>query len=627
LKIVKTPLVKKLFLWSVLMIPTFPEAQAEQKKYSGLEFPSTRSQRQPIPDPSRSVSSLQNETKSQRDARMGWWREAKFGLFIHWGVYAVPAGEYQGQPVPGRYVSPFSEWLMFNGQLPVAEYRKFARQFNPTAFDAEVWVKAAQDAGMRYIVITAKHHDGFAMFRTAVSDWNIVSGSPYGKDPLEALAAACRRHNMKLGFYYSQAQDWINGGAVGLASMGDKAPPRWDPAMKDDMDTYLDSISVPQIRELCSNYGEFPQILWWDTPRDMNPRRAAKILDAVRELRPDVMMNNRLGGGQKGDTETPEGFIPSEGYPGRDWETCMTMNNSWGYRKNDNAWKSTAKIIRNLCDIVSKGGNYLLNVGPDATGRIPAACLERMSDVGAWMKINGEAIYGTHTGPLTYDPVWGRVSRKGDRVFVYVFDWPTQGRLTVPFKGSVLTARLLSDPAVIVRYNEGKDGVLLELPAQAPDPHVSVVTLQVSGEVRGLPRPAQQAQGDGTLVLKAADARLTAKRLRLSGDDVPCLQMWVDTKDSAAWEIQVPQAGDYRVSLEYSCPAKEAGNTFQIDTSAKQLTGKIAATSGGTQFMEVDFGTLHFDAPGRYDLHISIIEKPIPGSAMSLRSIKLQPAK
>ena len=579
------------------------------------------------PDPEHPASWVDGETKAERDVRMDWWRKAKFGLFIHWGVFAVPAGEYRGKPVPGRFVSPFSEWLMFNAQVPVADYRKFAAEFNPTSFDADAWVQAAHDAGMRYIVITAKHHDGFAMFRTAASDWNIVDGSPYGKDPLQEIAAACRRHNMKLGFYYSHAQDWVNGGAVGLAGMGDKAPPRWDPAMKTDMDDYLNRVAVPQIRELCSNYGEFPQIIWWDTPRDMNPERAAKVHALVHELRPNAIVNNRLGGGRRGDTETPEGFIPSEGYPGRDWETCMTMNNSWGYRKNDDDWKSTAKLIRNLCDIVSKGGNYLLNVGPDATGKIPAVSLERLREVGAWMKANGEAIYGTQAGPLSYNTPWGRASRKGDRVYVYVFDWPADGRLTVPFTGSVLSASLLANLASSVKAVAGPDGVHLELPAQAPDPVASVVVLQVTGELHGLPRPPQHALGDGSIVLKAADTHLTAKRLRISDEAEPCLQMWVEKNDEAKWEIEVPAAGDYRVSFDYGCPAKEAGNTFQIDTGVGLLTGKITATAKGGAFNVVDVGTLHFGAPGQYELRISLIDKPVAGNAMSLRSIQLRPSK
>ena len=210
------------------------------------------------------------ETPAQRDARMAWWREAKFGLFIHWGVYSVPAGYYHGKSVPGRLVPPFSEWLMFNAQIPMAEYQAFAKDFNPIKYNADDWVKAAKDAGMKYIVITSKHHDGFAMFCSQASKWNICDASPFGKDPLQDLAAACRKYGMQLGFYYSQAQDWNNGGAVGLGSMGTNAPPRWDSAMKTNIDEYIDKVAVPQVKEICSHYGEFPAVIWWDTPRDMN---------------------------------------------------------------------------------------------------------------------------------------------------------------------------------------------------------------------------------------------------------------------------------------------------------------------------------------------------------------------
>ena len=207
------------------------------------------------------------ETPAQRDARMAWWLEAKFGLFIHWGVFSVPAGVYQGKQAPKDSIQ-FSEWLMWSCRIPVQEYRNFAPQFNPVKYNEEDWVKAASDAGMKYIVITTKHHDGFAMFDTKASDWNIGQATPYGKDPIKELAEACRKHGIKLGFYYSQAQDWGTGGAVGLGSMGTNAPPRWDALMKTNMDVYTDIIAVPQVKEICSNYGEFPEIIWWDTPRD-----------------------------------------------------------------------------------------------------------------------------------------------------------------------------------------------------------------------------------------------------------------------------------------------------------------------------------------------------------------------
>ena len=444
------------------------------------------------------VSSMPGEAAEQRDQRMAWWREAKFGMFIHWGVFSVPAGVYHGNPAPKGSIQ-FSEWLMFSCRIPVVEYRQFAKQFDPVQYNAEDWVKAASDAGMKYIVITTKHHDGFAMFDSKASDWNIVQASPYGKDPLKELAQACRQHGLKLGFYYSQAQDWVNGGAVGLASMGTKAPPPWDKAQHRDMDEYINKVAVPQVKELCSNYGEFPMILWWDTPRDMNKERAKKLHDMVNALRPGIIMNNRLGGGFKGDTETPEGFIPPQGYSGRDWETCMTMNGSWGFSRADENWKSTETLIRNLCDIASKGGNYLLNVGPTSEGLIPRASLDRLAEVGRWMKVNGEAIYGTTATPFgeqhgsfsevkkekdgkpSFIPTWDwRATAKPGKIYLAIFQWPSDGKFRVAaLKGKLLKAYLLADRKPLQTTSDAS-GVSISLPSNAPDKIASVVCLEVA---------------------------------------------------------------------------------------------------------------------------------------------------
>ena len=353
------------------------------------------------------------ETKEQRDARLGWWREAKFGMFIHWGVYSVPAGFYQGKPVTG-----IGEWIMNKGKIPMTNYQAFAKEYNPVKYNPDEWVKVAKDAGMKYIVITAKHHDGFANFETKASRWNIVDATPHGKDVLKPLAEACRKYGIKLGFYYSQAQDWNNGGSA--------AGGKWDPAQEHGMDDYIDKIAVPQVKEILYNYGEFPAVLWWDTPRDMNFERAKKLYDAVQKLRPNIILNNRLGGGFKGDTETPEQFIPPQGFPGRDWETCMTMNGTWGFKRDDNNWKSTETLVRNLCDIASKGGNYLLNVGPTSEGLIPQPSLERLAEIGSWMKVNGEAIYGS--GPTPFGAETGKFSKSekdknGKPKFIPSWDW------------------------------------------------------------------------------------------------------------------------------------------------------------------------------------------------------------
>lgn len=430
------------------------------------------------------------KNQSQNADRMGWWEKARFGMFIHWGVYSVPAGYYQGKPVKG-----IGEWIMNHAKIPMAEYQKYAKEFDPTNFNADAWVKTARDAGMKYIVITSKHHDGFAMWPTKVNKWNIYDATPWHHDPLKELAAACHKYGIKLGFYYSQAQDWNNGGAV----IGG----RWDSAQQHDMDKYIDKIAVPQVKELCSNYGlDVPAIIWWDTPHDMNPERAKKLYDAIEALKPDIIMNNRLGGGFQGDYETPEQKIPPEGFPGQDWETCMTINNTWGYKRDDDNWKSPETLIRNLCDIASKGGNYLLNVGPTSTGIIPQPEVDRLEAIGKWMKVNGAAIYGTGPTPFGAElgkPVKGksgygkdimvssgndwRCTTKPGKIYLMIFNWPADGKFELPGLESKVTKAYLLAGHKKLKFNQTDAGVTLDLPMTAPDKIVSVVCVEIADAV------------------------------------------------------------------------------------------------------------------------------------------------
>ncbi|WP_260607344.1 alpha-L-fucosidase [Chitinophaga polysaccharea] len=419
-----------------------------------------------------------------RDQRMQWWRDARFGMFIHWGDYAVLAGNYKGHQV-GRG----GEWIMNRGKIPVLEYQQFAKQFNPVKYDADAWVKTARDAGMKYIVITAKHHDGFAMFKSAASKWNIVDATPYGKDVLAPLAAACKKYGIKLGFYYSQAQDWNNPGGAAARKVATEGWPNpdsaqidaytqahtgnWDPLQTSaTMSDYIDKVAVPQVKELLTNYGEVA-VLWWDTPTNMTDEYAQKLQEVLK-LQPNIITNDRLKRPNfPGDYKTPEQKIPNQSeLDGRDWETCMTMNGTWGYKDYDQKWKSTETLIRNLADIASKNGNYLLNVGPDALGQFPEGSITALKGIGRWMKVNGASIYGTQGTPLPALS-WGRCTQKvkgnTTTLYLHVFNWPANGKLHVPgIKSKVTSIRLLANNKQLTSATSG-DELVINVPASAVD--------------------------------------------------------------------------------------------------------------------------------------------------------------
>jgi len=423
----------------------------------------------------------------QNDARMQWWKDAKFGMFIHWGIYSVPSGKW-GE------TTTYGEWIMHSAKIPRAEYGALAQKFNPTKFNADEWVKLAKDAGQKYIVITSKHHDGFAMFGSKADPYNIVDATPFKRDILKELAEACRKQDMKLGFYYSQAQDWYHpGGAV-------SGNVEWDETHKGDMNKYIDEIAIPQVKEILANYGDVA-VLWWDTPTNMTKEMTEKLA-ALTKPYPNLITNNRLGAGMGGDLETPEQFVPATGFPGRNWEVCMTMNGHWGYNAYDDRWKSTEDLLRKLIDIVSKGGNFLLNVGPNQYGIIPEVCQQNLREMGAWLNMNGDAIYGTQASPFPFLS-WGRATRKGQTLYLHVFDWPKDGKLIVPFGNKITKAVLLADSKTNLKVTSGKEKSTIQLPAFAPDKIASVISVEFEGEPVVMPVPSQGAKvtasttGDG----------------------------------------------------------------------------------------------------------------------------------
>ncbi len=356
---------------------------------------------------------IQNEWQkmhnSKKDALIEF-NEAKFGMFIHWGVYSVPAGIWNEKEIPG-----IGEWIMYRANIPRKEYQELSSQFNPVGFDAEEWVKLAKDAGMKYIVCMPKHHDGFSMYHSKISDYNIYDATPFKRDPIDELYQACKKFNMRFGFYYSHAVDWMDGGDAGVNDFlkeiaegkrdsseyeikgGRKLWPGndWDPAEISFRD-YLDNKSLPQVKELLQKFPDVKEI-WFDVPRNMTLDQSFEFYKLVYDLQPQTLLNSRVGN-DLGDFWIPgDNKIPEKDDPNAKmyWETPGTMNNTWGYKSFDLEWKSAKELIYWVVEICSKGGNYLLNIGPKPDGTIPKESKDILLEIGEWMQINGEACYGT----------------------------------------------------------------------------------------------------------------------------------------------------------------------------------------------------------------------------------------
>lgn len=339
-----------------------------------------------------------------------WFKDAKYGLFIHWGLYALLGGVYKGKQAPYG-----AEWIMKNAGVPLAEYRKLKDMFNPVEFDAEYVVKKAKEWGMKYIVFTAKHHDGFAMYDSKESEYNIMH-TPYGKDVVKQLANACRKQDMIFCIYYSQMQDWEDENGWGNT---------WDfkPDQEKDFEKYFYGKVIPQVDELLSNYGDIG-IMWFDTPYVMPEKLCRKLRDYVKKKQPNCLVSGRIGYRLGDYQEIPDNEIPLLPYRGL-WETPMTLNDTWGYSKVDDNWKSARDVLFKLTDVVGKGGNVLLNIGPDEMGRIPEESCRVLDEVGEWLKVNGAGIYeGNVVVDFPYENRWGKITVSENKLYLHVFNYP-----------------------------------------------------------------------------------------------------------------------------------------------------------------------------------------------------------
>ncbi len=557
------------------------------------------------------------------DERAAWFRHDRFGMFVHWGVYATI----------GR-----GEWVQDTGKIPLEEYVKLYPKFNPKEFDAGEWVALAKRAGQKYIVITTKHHDGFCMYDSKLTDYTIMN-TPFGRDICKELADECRKQGVKLGFYYS-IMDWHH---------GDYTPVRpWEKGKRStegaEFGRYCEYMKG-QIRELMSNYGPIVA-LWfdggWEHKSDEDKKAFQEINAMVRELQPNILINDRAGIG--GDYKTPEQRIPATGIVDEDgrpamWEACMTMNTGhgsfppmawWGYDGSEKVFKPAEELLHKLVDVASKGGNFLLNVGPEPSGKIRPEEAQRLEAVGRWMDKYSESIYGTTASPFRLLPFFGRVTQKGKRLYVHVFDWPKGGKLVLPGLETLPTvAGLLGRPGekvgVARSSREGMDGVVLTLPKEASDPIASVIALDFDTQPEVKPLIIQPAK-DGKLKLPAAFVEIRAKHGQrakpLSRDGRTYVGNWSNPNDVAVWCFTMPKAGSYHVKLDAHVASEAAvGQRVEIAVGKSKLVAKI--TKGGVPVE----GKLDIPA-GAQELSVKLLDAKRTGpEIIDLFGVTLVPVK
>ena len=388
-----------------------------------------------------------------KDTKQKWFRDAKFGLFIHWGLYSVLAGEYKGQKTVH-----IAEWIMNRLDIPVNEYEKLAGQFNPVHFDAEAIVKKAKGWGMKYIVFTSKHHDGFAMYHSKCNPYNIVDASPFKRDVLKELQLACEKHEMRLGLYYSQAQDWHDpDGYMALKDNSNK-----------NFQAYLDRKCIPQLKEILTNYGDIA-LIWFDTPMGTTVEQSRGLVSLVKDLQPNCLISGRIGNELGDYMSTADNFIPLLPYSG-DWEVPATLNDTWGYNKDDNNWKNPDDVIKLLIKITSRGGNYLLNIGPDSLGQVPQGSLDILDRVGNYVNENAEAVFGTKplAVPYPYDIDWAGFTHKPHSLFLHMLKGQKRTIYLVRIDNKVEKVTLLKDgeslPFELSVNCEGESIIEIELP-------------------------------------------------------------------------------------------------------------------------------------------------------------------
>jgi alpha-L-fucosidase len=524
------------------------------------------------------------ESSGLTTAALQKFDENKFGMFIHWGLYAIPAGEWKGQSIRG-----IGEWIMFRAKIPVQEYAQLAKQFNPVKFNADEWAQLAKDAGMRYLVITSKHHDGFAMFGSKTSPYNIVDATPFGRDPMKELSAACASHGIGFGFYYSQDQDWHEPNGRGNT---------WDFPEQRQPNVYLENKVIPQVKEILRGYGPLA-LIWFDTPGMLSEQQVTELRDLVKSEQPSCLLNSRIGHGKGDYMQTGDNAIPIQVYSKTKWEVPATLNDTWGFKKNDHNWKDAGDLIAKLADIVSKGGNYLLNVGPTAEGVIPEESQQILHTIGKWIDVNGESIYGTSASPFYFPDITWRATVKPGKVYLHILNWPGTSFRFEGLENEVTGAHFLANGSDVPFQRDGA-ALQFTLPAEPVDRYDTVLVLDIADQTPRVAAGYAHDQLPARLDLYSWTARFRGEELRY---DKPTMSVTnfhqAETFQNELWWYNYEALdGDYAVEVTYACDNPIAGSTFRVGVAqgnqgdGSGVEGRVEGT-GGKFVTKPVAGTIH----------------------------------
>lgn len=514
--------------------------------------------------------------------RGDWFSKDKYSLFIHWGLFSIPAGQWKGKTYYG-----ISEWLMtsYLAGIPNEEYKKLASQFNPSSFDAKAWVKLAVDAGMKNIVITAKHHEGFAMYDSKSSEYDVTDASPFNRDPLKELANECAKAGIGLGFYYSQNQDWEEQGSADIP---------WDSEkQKGDFTTYYNEKVVPQVTELLTNYGPI-RTVWFDTPGNMTTKQSLALVELVRTLQPKALINSRIGNGVGDFATLGDHSLSLINHPGL-WETIDTTNDSWGFAWQDKNWKSSTEIAHRLISTVARGGNYMLNVGPDKEGVIPSIPAQNLRETGKWLAQHGKTIYGVSASPWGRAQSWGDITYKGDNLYLHIFEWPEDGKIHLSgLENDIVSAQVLNREDQTVKFKKDpKNWATVILPKHKPDLLVPIIALQLKGEPKvdaTIGIDPQITTMISSIFAECKGCDKTELRWMQKFGEWNYADNLLNWKDDAVgtWDVNVAKAGQYLLEVEYSADDNvdfsEWNFNFQDDSLVMQALDTGERSNSKRQF-------------------------------------------